>query len=279
MRILGIRYNHAARAFILAVPEVAGALSAEGLDSVPARRRALPMEERFTRKKHDSRVPEATRFGLLPASCRRHHGRRTSTTRPSTTSPSSSSSASSRPTSPRPRLGPAVVPQGAAPVAEEEALHPRPDRSRCPASRQDALSRAPRVPRRVGLLPLALRAAAFLTIDGVGEWATTSYGVGGGNTGFEIQGDPLPALPGAALLGLHLLHRLQGQLGRVQGHGAGALRRAQVRQKILEHVIDLKEDGSFRLDQEYFDYCSGPAHDVGEVRPLFGGPPRQPESS
>ena len=54
--------------------------------------------------------------------------------------------------------------------------------------------------------------AAILTLDGVGEWATASFGVGRGNTIELTQGAALPALARAALLGVHLLHRLQGQL-------------------------------------------------------------------
>ena len=70
--------------------------------------------------------------------------------------------------------------------------------------------------------------AAVLTIDGVGEWATTSVGHGPRASARDAQGDHVPALARAALLGLHLLHRLQGQFRRVQGDGAGALRRAEI---------------------------------------------------
>ena len=71
--------------------------------------------------------------------------------------------------------------------------------------------------------------AAVLTMDGVGEWATTSVGARPRQPARAAQGDPLPALARPALLGLHLLHRLQGELRRVQGDGARALRRAALR--------------------------------------------------
>ena len=71
--------------------------------------------------------------------------------------------------------------------------------------------------------------AAILTMDGVGEWATTSMGIGSGNTLVAERGDPVSAFARAALLGIHLLHRLQGELRRIQGDGACALWRAEVR--------------------------------------------------
>ena len=76
--------------------------------------------------------------------------------------------------------------------------------------------------------PSPYEEAAVLCMDGVGEWATTSLGWGQGNKLEMLTRDPLPALARPALFGLHLLHRLQGQFRRVQGDGAGALRRAEV---------------------------------------------------
>ena len=65
--------------------------------------------------------------------------------------------------------------------------------------------------------------AAIMTLDGVGEWATASFGIGRGNR-IELSHElRFPAQPRSALLGLHLLHRIQGQLGRVQAHGSRAL--------------------------------------------------------
>ncbi len=72
--------------------------------------------------------------------------------------------------------------------------------------------------------------AVVLTMDGVGEWATTSVGYGRGKRARDAQGDALSAFARPALFRVHLLHRLQGQLRRVQGDGARPLRRAEVRQ-------------------------------------------------
>ena len=73
--------------------------------------------------------------------------------------------------------------------------------------------------------------AIVLTMDGVGEWATTSAAVGSGNR-LEVQKEiHFPHSLGLLVLGVHLLHRLQGQFRRVQGDGPGALRRAEVRRQ------------------------------------------------
>ncbi len=77
--------------------------------------------------------------------------------------------------------------------------------------------------------PSPFEEAAILTMDGVGEWATTTMGVGRGNEIQLTREIRWPRLPGPALFRLHLLHRLQGQLGRVQGDGPGAVRPAEVR--------------------------------------------------
>ena len=74
--------------------------------------------------------------------------------------------------------------------------------------------------------PSPFEEAAILTLDGVGEWATASFGIGRGNQ-IELHARAaLPALARPALLGVHLLHRLQGELRRVQADGPRALRRA-----------------------------------------------------
>ena len=77
--------------------------------------------------------------------------------------------------------------------------------------------------------PSPFEDAAILTIDGVGEWATTTVGARRGQRADDAEGAALPPLPRAALLRVHVLHGLQGQLRRVQGDGARALRRAEVR--------------------------------------------------
>ena len=76
--------------------------------------------------------------------------------------------------------------------------------------------------------PSPYEEAAVLCMDGVGEWATTSLGWGQGNKLEMLKEIHFPHSLGPALFGVHLLHGLQGQFRRVQGHGAGALWRAEV---------------------------------------------------
>ena len=118
--------------------------------------------------------------------------------------------------------------------------------------------------------------AAILTIDGVGEWSTTCFGVGRGNK-IELTDEiALSALARIALFGVHLLHRFSRQQRRIQGDGSGTLRRSRIyKQLILEHLLDLKEDGSFRMDMSYFNYCQGLTMTSRKFHELFGGPPRR----
>ena len=121
--------------------------------------------------------------------------------------------------------------------------------------------------------------AAILTLDGVGEWSTASFGRRARQPHRVDARDALPAFAGTALLGVHLLHGLQGQQRRVQGDGPGPLRRATVTwTSSCEHLIDLKDDGSFRMDMRYFNYCQGLTMTSAGSTRLFGGPPREPEA-
>ena len=103
--------------------------------------------------------------------------------------------------------------------------------------------------------------------------------LGPGQQARDAARDPLPALARPALFGLHLLHGLQGQFRRVQGDGAGALRRAEVQAtRSSSNIIDLKEDGTFRLDLSYFDYCTGLRMTNEKFAALFGGRRASPTS-
>ena len=98
----------------------------------------------------------------------------------------------------------------------------------------------------------------MLTMDGVGEWATSSYGVGRGKRARAARRDPLPALARHAVLGVHLLHRVQGELGRVQGDGARAVRQPRFADRILDQRgRAASDDGSFKLNMQYFNYLHG----------------------
>src|SRR5207253_9048457 len=90
--------------------------------------------------------------------------------------------------------------------------------------------RAPRVARRLGLLPFAVRFGRGLNNGRRGRVGDLVVWLREGERAAPFEGAALPALARAALLGLYLLHGLQGQLGRVQGDGARALWRAALRE-------------------------------------------------
>ena len=122
------------------------------------------------------------------------------------------------------------------------------------------------------------RLRAVLTMDGVGEWATTSAGMGQGSRIIFDQGNSLSPFARPALFRLHLLHRIQGQLRRIQADGARALWRAAIRADHFRQSDRPEGRRLFRLDLDYFDYCTGLTMTNASFDALFGGPPRKPES-
>ncbi|MEM7356060.1 MAG: carbamoyltransferase C-terminal domain-containing protein, partial [Acidobacteriota bacterium] len=126
--------------------------------------------------------------------------------------------------------------------------------------------------------PSPYESAAFLTIDGVGEWATTSFGLGEGND-FKILGElHFPHSLGLLYSAFTYYTGFKVNSGEYKVMGLAPYGEPKYVDKILEHVVDLKDDGSFRLDQQYFDYCSGLRMTSAKFHDLFGGPPREPES-
>ncbi len=79
--------------------------------------------------------------------------------------------------------------------------------------------------------PSPFDAAAILTVDAVGEWSTSALGMGNGNRIASESRAALSALARHAVFGLHLLHRLPGEFGRIQADGPGTLRQAQLRRR------------------------------------------------
>ncbi len=126
--------------------------------------------------------------------------------------------------------------------------------------------------------PSPYQSAAFLTIDGVGEWATTSFGLGDGHK-LEILGEiHFPHSLGLLYSAFTYYTGFKVNSGEYKVMGLAPYGEPKYVQKILDHVIDLKDDGSFRLDQSYFDYTSGLRMTSSKFHDLFGGPPREPES-
>ncbi|MDP2689152.1 MAG: carbamoyltransferase [Deltaproteobacteria bacterium] len=120
--------------------------------------------------------------------------------------------------------------------------------------------------------------AAFLSIDGVGEWATTSYGVGKGND-IEILADiQFPHSLGLLYSAFTYYMGFKVNSGEYKVMGLAPYGEPKYKDLILKELIDLKEDGSYRLNMEYFSYCNGLRMTNDRFSRLFGGPPREPES-
>ncbi len=126
--------------------------------------------------------------------------------------------------------------------------------------------------------PSPFQEAAFLTIDGVGEWTTTSYGTGSGNR-IEIIADiHFPHSLGLLYSAFTYYTGFKVNSGEYKVMGLAPYGEPRYKDLILSELIDLKEDGSFRMNMEYFDYCTGLRMTNGRFEKLFGGPPRKPEA-
>src|SRR2546421_8304735 len=120
--------------------------------------------------------------------------------------------------------------------------------------------------------------AAILTVDGVGEWATTTIGEGCGNR-FEINHEVrFPHSLGLLYSAFTYYTGFKVNSGEYKVMGLAPYGEPKYVQQILDNLIDLKDDGSFWLNQEYFDYCTGLTMTNEKFDRLFGGPPRMQES-
>ncbi len=126
--------------------------------------------------------------------------------------------------------------------------------------------------------PSPYQQAAFLTMDGVGEWATTSYGIGDGNK-LEIAGElNFPHSLGLLYSAFTYFTGFKVNSAEYKVMGLAPYGEPKYVDVILKELIDLKEDGSFRMNMEYFDYCAGLRMTNGKFAKLFGGPARQGET-
>lgn len=126
--------------------------------------------------------------------------------------------------------------------------------------------------------PSPYERAAFLTIDGVGEWATTSYGVASGNELKILKEIHFPHSLGLLYSAFTYYTGFKVNSGEYKVMGLAPYGEPKYVDAIFEHVIDLKDDGSFRMNLEYFDFCWGLRMTSAKFHKLFGGPPREPES-
>jgi len=120
--------------------------------------------------------------------------------------------------------------------------------------------------------------AAILTLDGVGEWATGSLGIGRGNHIELIEELRFPHSLGLLYSAFTYFTGFRVNSGEYKLMGLAPYGRPIYRDRILEHLIDLKEDGSFRMNMDYFAYCYRDRMTSSKLDALFDGPPRAPES-
>ncbi len=125
--------------------------------------------------------------------------------------------------------------------------------------------------------PSPFEEAAILTMDGVGEWATTSQGVGRGNTMTMTKEIHFPHSLGLLYSAFTYYTGFKVNSGEYKVMGLAPYGEPRFAQAILDHLIDLKPDGTFRLDLSYFDYCTGLKMTNDRFDALFGGPARRPE--
>ncbi len=127
-------------------------------------------------------------------------------------------------------------------------------------------------------LPSPFQEAAFLTIDGVGEWATVSYGVGKGNKIQLMAEIHFPHSLGLLFSAFTYYIGFKVNSAEYKVMGLAPYGEPKYKDLILSELMDLKEDGSFMMNMEYFDYCAGLTMTNKRFEELFRGPPRKPES-
>ena len=120
--------------------------------------------------------------------------------------------------------------------------------------------------------------AAFLTMDGVGEWTTTSFGVGEGNR-IRLQSEiHFPHSLGLLYSAFTYYCGFRVNSGEYKLMGLAPYGEPKYADLIREKLVDIKDDGSFWLDMSYFNYCVGLTMTSGKFHRLFGRGPRKPET-
>ena len=126
--------------------------------------------------------------------------------------------------------------------------------------------------------PSPFQEAAFMTLDGVGEWATTTYGVGKDNHVEILKEINFPHSLGLLYSAFTYFTGFKVNSGEYKLMGLAPYGEPRFVTPILRELIDIKDDGSFRLNMDYFDYCAGLRMTNDKFAALFGGPRREPET-
>ncbi len=127
--------------------------------------------------------------------------------------------------------------------------------------------------------PSPFDSAAVLTLDGVGEWATGSIGRGGGNHIQILEELRFPHSLGLLYSAFTYFTGFRVNSGEYKLMGLAPYGEAIYADLILEELVDLKADGSFRMNMDYFAYCHRDVMTSSKMNALFGGPPRNAESA
>ena len=126
--------------------------------------------------------------------------------------------------------------------------------------------------------PSPFNEAAIMTMDGVGEWTTASFGTGRGNTLSLHSEIKFPHSLGLLYSAFTYYVGFRVNSGEYKLMGLAPYGEPKYADLIKKELIDIKPDGSFKLNMKYFDYCAGLTMTNRRFHQLFGGPPRKPES-
>ena len=126
--------------------------------------------------------------------------------------------------------------------------------------------------------PSPFQEAAFITLDGVGEWSTSSFGIGKDNQ-IELLADiQFPHSLGLLYSAFTYYTGFRVNSGEYKVMGLAPYGEPKYKNLIYDHLIDVKNDGSFKMNMDYYDYCAGLTMTNSKFHKLFGGLPRKPES-
>ena len=126
--------------------------------------------------------------------------------------------------------------------------------------------------------PSPYEEAAILTLDGVGEWATASFGHGAGNRVTLTHELHFPHSLGLLYSAFTYFCGFKVNSGEYKLMGLAPYGEPRFANEITGKLLDMKDDGSFRMNLEYFNYCQGLTMTSRKFERLFGGPPRRPEA-